>query len=71
MIDRTVMVDLNWDIKRSLRIELLKIADAIQDLSIKYRGEGLDPQHAIDLNNLQIKVLELMGRLMSENPKGH
>jgi hypothetical protein len=59
----------DWQIKRDLRIDLLFVANVIQNLTIKYRNAGLRDDFASDLNDLQIKVTELMGRLMSVNPK--
>lgn len=58
------MTDSDWEVKRSLRLELLRVSDSIEELSIRFRDKGLDSQHATDLNNLQIKVIELIGRLM-------
>lgn len=54
------------DVKSALRIDLLKIVDDIQQISIKYRSLGIDPKYAVEINNLHIKVGELIGKLWSE-----
>lgn len=51
---------------RDLRIRLLKISDEIQSLSVEYRTKGIRHDHAIELNLLQIKVGELIGKLWVE-----
>lgn len=51
------------EVKRCLRIELLKISDLIQALSLKYRDRELDQVYTAELNNLQIKVGEIIGKL--------
>ena len=60
-----VMPERDWELRRSLRIELLSISDQIENLSIKYRNSGIESSVASELNSLQIKVGELMGKLMS------
>jgi hypothetical protein len=54
------------EVKRSLRIDLLKISDLIQELSLKYRDRGLDQDYAIELNDLQIKAGEIIGKLWNQ-----
>lgn len=60
------MIEPKQEIKRSLRIELLRISDLIQELSLKYRERDLDYKHVVELNSLQIKVGELIGKLWEE-----
>ena len=60
------MTQTNWETKRDLRIELLKLSDQIQDLSIIFRDKGLSTEHSSDLVGLQIKVGNLIGKLMME-----
>lgn len=60
------MGDFGWEDKRELRIQLLKISDEMQSLSIKLRSQGLPQEYAVELNSLQIKVSELIGRLWVE-----
>jgi len=60
------MIQTNWETKRDLRIELLKISDQIQTLSIIFRDKGLSGEHSSDLVGLQIKVGDLIGKLMME-----
>lgn len=54
------MDDQSWKIKRDLRIELLKIVDQIELLSIVFRDRGVEPELASELNNLQIHVVEMI-----------
>jgi hypothetical protein len=58
------MTQTNWETKRDLRIELLKLSDQVQMLSIIFRDRGLSVEHASDLVGLQIKVGELIGKLL-------
>lgn len=51
---------------RDLRIKLLKISDEIQSLSIEFRTKDIRHDHAVELNLLQIKVGELIGKLWTE-----
>lgn len=51
---------------RDLRIKLLKISDEIQSLSIEFRSKNISHDHAVELNLLQIKVSELIGKLWSD-----
>lgn len=60
------MIESNWETKRELRLELLKLSDQIQSLSIAFRDKGISVDHAVELNGLQIKVGELIGKLMLE-----
>lgn len=60
------MTDVRWDEKRDLRIKLLKIVDEVQQLSVDCRSIGLSQDYAIDLNSIQIKLGELIGRLWIE-----
>lgn len=60
------MADFEWEDKRELRIRLLKISDEIQSLSIEFRSRGFPQEYAIKLNELQIKISELIGQLWSE-----
>jgi len=60
------MANIGWEEKREIRTRLLKISDEIQDLSIQCRSMDLPQDYAIDLNNLQIKISELIGRLWGE-----
>jgi len=53
----------DWELRRSLRIELLRISDEIQDISLRVRSFGCDGETAVALNNLQIKIGELIGSL--------
>lgn len=60
------MTEFDWEMKRALRIELLGISDQIQTLSVMFRNRGLSQEYAIELNGLQIKVGELIGKIMTE-----
>lgn len=51
---------------RDLRIKLLKISDEIQSLSVEFRSKELRHEHAVELNLLQIKVSELIGKIRNE-----
>lgn len=56
----------NPDVKSSLRIDLLKVVDQIQQISVKYRTLGIDQKYAVEINDLHIKVGELIGKLWDE-----
>jgi hypothetical protein len=60
------MPEVGWEARRELRVKLLKISDEIQDLSVQCRSLGLDQDYSTSLNNLQIKITELIGRLWNE-----
>lgn len=53
----------DWEIKRDLRIELLKVSDRVQELSIQSRSLTDDNVTAASLNDLQIKIGEIIGNL--------
>lgn len=53
----------DWEIKRDLRIELLKVSDRVQELSILSRSLPDDHVTAASLNDLQIKIGEIIGSL--------
>lgn len=56
----------NPDLKSALRIDLLKVVDEIQSISVKYRTLGIDQKYATEINELHIKVSELIGKLWVE-----
>lgn len=60
------MANIGWENKRELRVKLLKISDEIQELSVQCRTMEMPHDYAIDINNLQIKISELIGRLWVE-----
>lgn len=53
----------DWEIKRDLRIELLKVSDRVQELSIKSRSLSDGNVTAASLNDLQVKIGEIIGNL--------
>lgn len=53
----------DWEIKRDLRIELLKVSDRVQELSIQSRSLTDGNVTAASLNDLQIKIGEIIGNL--------
>lgn len=53
----------DWEVKRDLRIELLKISDRVQELSVLSRSLSSDNITAVSLNDLQIKIGEIIGSL--------
>lgn len=53
----------DWEIKRDLRIELLKVSDRVQELSIQSRSLSDGSVTATSLNDLQIKIGEIIGNL--------
>lgn len=55
-----------WDVKRSLRIDLLNLIDRIEMITVKYRSLDIDPNIASEINTLQIKVGEIIGKLFQE-----
>jgi hypothetical protein len=52
-----------WDVKRSLRIDLLNLIDQIETISIKYRSLEIEQDIASEINALQIKMGEIIGKL--------
>lgn len=54
----------NWVELRDIRLKILEISDDIQSLSLQMREKNEDMPVARKLNDIQIKLGELIGQLM-------
>ena len=55
-----------WLIQRALRGHLVQVSDAIERLQMTYRGLGLGSEVEQELNAIQIRITELIGRLWTQ-----